>query len=169
LKIAWKNVTVDMTGVRDMKTREEYIATVKARLDAWSAEIRKLEETIEEAEEGAKHRLKEQVESLRRHRQQAQDQIRRIEDAAEDAWHELARGAEEAWKRIGNVFARPGAEKNPTKSKTTPPEADFVCGGRFHVPPPAPFWPCPWPRVEGRMDGSCRLRGATGSPVVVQA
>lgn len=117
MKIAWKNVTVDVTGVRDMKTREEYIATVKARLDAWSAEIRKLEETIEEAEEGAKHRLKEQVESLRRHRQQAQDQIRRIEDAAEDAWHELARGAEEAWKRIGNVFARPGAEKKSDKKQ----------------------------------------------------
>lgn len=100
-----------------MKTREEYIATVKARLDAWNAEIRKLEETIEGAEESAKHRLKEQVESLRRHRKEAQDQIRRIEDAAEDAWHELARGAEEAWKRIGNAFARSGSEQKPDQKQ----------------------------------------------------
>ncbi len=96
-----------------MKNRDEYVELVKSRLDAWNAEIHKLEALIEEAEEGAKHRLKEQVESLRRHRKAAQDQIARIEDAAEDAWHELAKGAEEAWKRIGNVFTVSSASKEP--------------------------------------------------------
>ena len=96
-----------------MKNRDDYVEMVKSRLDAWNADIHKLEELIEEAEEGAKHRLKEQVESLRRHRKEAQDQITRIEDAAEDAWHELAKGAEEAWKRIGNAFSLSHASKEP--------------------------------------------------------
>lgn len=103
-----------------MKARQEYVEMVKARLDAWSAEIRKLEQKIEQAEEGAKHRLKEQVESLRHHRKEAQDQIERIENAAEGAWRELARGAEDAWKRIGNAFARSesGKESETEQSRT---------------------------------------------------
>lgn len=89
-----------------MSKRDEYIEMVKARLDAWNAEIKKLEAKYEEAEAGARLRLKEQIQSLRRHREDAQEQIRRIEDAAEGAWHEIARGAEQAWKRIGDVFSR---------------------------------------------------------------
>ena len=96
-----------------MKNRDEYVELVKSRLDAWNSDIHKLEALIEEAEEGAKHRLKEQVESLHRHRKEAQDQIVRIEDAAEDAWHELAKGAEEALKRIGNAFSLSHASKDP--------------------------------------------------------
>lgn len=94
-----------------MKKREEYIELIKSRLDAWNNEIHHLEEKIDKAEEGAKHRLQEQVDSLKRHREQAQDQIHRIEDAAEDVWHEIAKGAEAAWKKIGDMFAHPPSEK----------------------------------------------------------
>lgn len=96
-----------------MKNRDEYVELVKSRLDAWNSDIHRLDALIEEAEEGAKHRLKEQVESLHRHRKEAQDQIVRIEDTAKDAWHELAKGAEEAWKRIGNVFSVSSTSKEP--------------------------------------------------------
>lgn len=88
-----------------MSKRDEYVDLVKKRLDDWNADIKKLEEAYEKAEEGARHRLKEQIKSLRRHREEAQDQVRRIEDAAEEVWHEIAKGAEEAWKRIGGTFA----------------------------------------------------------------
>lgn len=88
-----------------MSKRDEYVNQVKKRLDDWNADIKKLEETYERAEEGARHRLKEQIQSLSRHREEAQEQVRRIEDAAEEFWHEIAKGAEEAWKRMGNTFA----------------------------------------------------------------
>ncbi len=88
-----------------MSKRDEYINQVKKRLDDWNADIKKLEETYEKAEEGAKHRLKEQIKSLRHHREEAQEQVRRIEDAAEEFWHEIAKGAEDAWRRMGNTFA----------------------------------------------------------------
>lgn len=88
-----------------MSKRDEYVERVKTRLDEWNAEIKKLEARYEKAEHNTRLRLKEQIESLRRHRAEAQDQVRRIEDAAEEAWHEIARGAELAWKRIGDVFA----------------------------------------------------------------
>lgn len=88
-----------------MAKRDEYVERVKKRLDDWNADIKKLEDAYEKAEAGARLRLKEQIQSLHRHREEAQKQIRRIEDAAEEAWHEIARGAEEAWRRIGDVFA----------------------------------------------------------------
>lgn len=88
-----------------MSKRDEYVNQVKKRLDDWNADIGKLEKAYERAEEGARHRLKEQIKSLRHHREEAQEQVRRIEDATEEFWHEIAKGAEEAWKRMGNTFA----------------------------------------------------------------
>lgn len=88
-----------------MAKRDEYVERVKKRLDDWNADIKKLEGAYEKAETGARLRLKEQIQSLHRHREEAQAQIRRIEDAAEEVWHEIARGAEDAWRRIGDVYA----------------------------------------------------------------
>ncbi len=107
-----------------MAKRDEYVERVKKRLDDWNADIKKLEDAYEKAETGARLRLKEQIQSLHRHREEAQAQIRRIEDAAEEVWHEIARGAEEAWRRIGDVFAgyrsthsEPPAEKTAVKEE----------------------------------------------------
>lgn len=109
-----------------MAKRDEYVERVKKRLDDWNADIKKLEDAYEKAETGARLRLREQIESLRRHRKEAQEQVRRIEDAAEEAWHEIARGAEEAWRRIGDVFAghrsthgESSAEKTPVEEKSS--------------------------------------------------
>lgn len=89
-----------------MSKRDEYVERAKKRLDDWNSDIKKLEDAYEKAESGARLRLNEQIESLRRHREAVQEQIQRIEDAAEEVWHEIARGAEEAWRLIGDSFAR---------------------------------------------------------------
>jgi hypothetical protein len=109
-----------------MAKRDEYVERVKKRLDQWNADIRKLEDAYAKAEAGARIRLREQIESLRRHREQAQDQIRRIEDAAEEAWHEIARGAEEAWRIIGDVFSGRQSAQSGSPAEETPGEDDSV-------------------------------------------
>ncbi len=103
-----------------MAKRDEYVERVKKRLDEWNADIKKMEDAYEKAEAGARLRLKEQIQSLRRHREEAQEQVRRIEDAAEEVWHEIARGAEEAWKLIGDVFARQRATPGETSEEQPP-------------------------------------------------
>lgn len=88
-----------------MSKRDEYVERAKKRLDDWNSDIKKLEDAYEKAESGARHRLNEQIESLRRHREGVQEHIQRIEDAAEEVWHEIARGAEETWRLIGDTFS----------------------------------------------------------------
>ena len=106
-----------------MAKRDEYVERVKKRLDHWNADIKRLEDAYEKAEHGARLRLKEQIQSLRRHREEAQEQIRRIEDAAEEVWHEIARGAEEAWKLIGDVFSGHRASQNSAAGEVKPETA----------------------------------------------
>ena len=105
-----------------MAKRDEYVERVKKRLDDWNADIKKLEDAYEKAETGARLRLREQIESLRRHREQAQAQIQRIEDAAQEAWHEIARGAEEAWRIIGDVFSSHRWADRESTAEEKPPE-----------------------------------------------
>lgn len=119
-----------------MAKRDEYVERVKKRLDDWNADIRKLEDAYEKAETGARLRLKEQIQSLRRHREEAQDQVRRIEDAAEEAWHEIARGAEEAWKLIGDVFSRQRPTPSEPSAEGTPAEEKAAVKGKSPVEAP---------------------------------
>ena len=103
-----------------MAKRDEYVERVKKRLDDWNADIRRLEDAYDKAEHGARHRLQEQIQSLRRHREEAQEQVRRIEDAAEEVWHEIAKGAEEAWKLIGDVFSGHRSTRDSTAAEAKP-------------------------------------------------
>ncbi len=111
-----------------MSKRDEYVERVKKRLDEWNSDIKKLEDAYEKAEFGARLRLQEQIQSLRRHREEVQGQIERIEDAAEEVWHEIARGAEEAWRLIGDTFAghRSSQREKPDEEKVSEEKA----GGR---------------------------------------
>jgi hypothetical protein len=104
-----------------MSKRDEYVERAKKRLDDWNSDIKKLEDAYEKAESGARLRLNEQIESLRRHREEVQKQIQRIEDAAEEVWHEIARGAEEAWRLIGDSFAghRSSQREKPAQEKSS--------------------------------------------------
>jgi hypothetical protein len=107
-----------------MGKRDEYVERVKKRLDEWNADIKRLEDAYAKAEAGARLRLNEQIESLRRHREQAQAQVERIENAAEEAWHEIARGAEEAWRIIGDVFSGHRSVQSGSPAGDVPSEED---------------------------------------------
>jgi len=89
-----------------MKTRDEYVATLKNRLDAWNADVTKWEGQAKSAQADMKKRYAKQLEEVRARREEARYQLKLVQDASATAWGELARGADEAWQRMQDAVAK---------------------------------------------------------------
>ena len=96
-----------------MKTRDEYVKQLKARLDQWNAEAAKWEA------QASTTRAK-QLEAFRLQRDEALYKLKLIENASASAWQDLAKGADAAWDRLQEAAAkaRTHFEKDKPKSKT---------------------------------------------------
>ncbi|MBC7803408.1 MAG: hypothetical protein H7Y16_05965 [Candidatus Parcubacteria bacterium] len=83
-----------------MGKREDYVDTLKAQIDQWSADIGKWEAKADQAHADARADFEKRLEALRAHREQAMYQLTLLNSAAGEAWRDLARGADEAWERM---------------------------------------------------------------------
>ena len=76
-----------------MTTRDEYLKTLKTRLDHWSAEAKRWEAATTAAKE-------KQLESFHQRRDAAVLQLKLLENASADAWKDLVKGADTAWEQL---------------------------------------------------------------------
>ena len=83
-----------------LKTREEYVAGLKARLDRWNADAAKWEARASVARADMKKQYAKQLETLRERREEALYNLNLVEKASATAWQDLTRGADEAWDRM---------------------------------------------------------------------
>ena len=83
-----------------MKTRDEYVANLKTRLDRWNTDVTKWEVQAKSAQADMKKRYAKQLEEVRERREAALYNLKLIENASSAAWQDFTRGADEAWERM---------------------------------------------------------------------
>lgn len=87
-----------------MSTREAYIDKIKARLDAWNADIEKMQAKAREAEADTRVKYDEQIKEMKAQRDAAEAKLREARDASEDAWRDMRGGFEKAWDDMSDAF-----------------------------------------------------------------
>ena len=81
-------------------TRDEYVAKLKGRLDAWNEDVARWEAQAAKAKAEAKERYAKELDVLKAQRELARYNLKLLESASANAWSELRKGADEAWDRM---------------------------------------------------------------------
>ncbi len=87
-------------------TRDEYVATLKARLDEWNAQAAAWEMKAKDAQATAKAEFDRQMAAVKAQQENAAYQMRLLQGASADAWKDLSAGTDAAWKQMSETFAR---------------------------------------------------------------
>jgi len=93
--------------------RDAYVEKLKVQLDAWNADIDKLEAKAAQAEAEAKIEYQNQLDELRAKRDDVRDKLSAMQQAGEGAWEDLKEGLENSWEILKMSFnkAKAGFEK----------------------------------------------------------
>jgi len=86
-----------------MKSRDEYVHKMQAKLDEWNAEIDRLALLAEKAAADVRDEYKEQIETLKSRQEAARKKMEALQHAGETAWDDLKSGAEMAWTALGEA------------------------------------------------------------------
>jgi len=89
-----------------MGKRDEYVNSLKLKLDEWNADVAKWEAQTRAAQASARAEYEKQLAAIRQHRDQAIEQLRKVQAASGDAWTELAQGADKAWAQMSEAFEK---------------------------------------------------------------
>lgn len=81
-----------------MKSKEEYIQAMQAKLEEWSADIDALTAKGSEVSAELKNEYTEQIEALKVKQTAARQKIEEMQKSGEGAWEDLKSGMELAWK-----------------------------------------------------------------------
>jgi hypothetical protein len=94
--------------MKGIENRDQYVARLKERLDAWNARVAKWEQATQAARS-------KQLAEYRSRRDAALYNLTLLEKATSAAWTDLASGADAAWERMEKAFdeARAHFEKAP--------------------------------------------------------
>jgi chromosome segregation ATPase len=87
-----------------VSTREAYVDKIKARLDAWNADIDRLQARAREAEADARLKYDEQIKEMKAQRDAAEAKLREARSASEVAWRDMRGGFEKAWEDMSGAF-----------------------------------------------------------------
>lgn len=83
--------------------KDEFVATLKARLDKWNAEIDELAAKARKAEAENREEYERGIRELQRKRDEASEKLDTIRDATGDAWLTLRDGADRIWNELGRT------------------------------------------------------------------
>ena len=102
-----------------MKTRDEYVGTLKTQLDRWNTEIGRWETQAQAATKEARKRYLKELKKLEAQREKALYTLRLVEGASASAWDDLRAGTDDAWARMNDALkqARTHFEKQPPAAK----------------------------------------------------
>ena len=100
--------------MKGIENRDQYVAKLKERLDAWNARAAKWEQASKEARN-------KQLGEYRSRRDAALYNLKLLEGATGAAWADIAAGADDAWQRMEKAFdeARVHFEKGAPAPKAT--------------------------------------------------
>lgn len=87
-----------------MKSRDEYIRTMQAKLEEWNAEIDVLSAKADKAAADVRNEYKEQIAALKVKQVAARQKIEELKHAGESALGDMKRGLEEAWSAMGKAI-----------------------------------------------------------------
>jgi hypothetical protein len=87
-----------------MLTKDEFIADMKTRIEAWNAEIDVLQEKAHEIKEDAKVKYEEQLVALRAARAEGEKRLEEMQAATESNWEQLKAETERAWDAFKDSF-----------------------------------------------------------------
>jgi hypothetical protein len=87
-----------------MLTKDEFIADMKTRLDAWNIEIDALQEKAHEVKEDVKVKYEEQLVALHVTRAEGEKKLEEMQAATESNWEQLKAETERAWDAVKDSF-----------------------------------------------------------------
>jgi len=87
-----------------MSERDLYVEKLKARLDAWNADISHLEARSAEMAADAKLAYERQIAALKASRDAQAEKLHSLREASADAWDALRHGADEAWDAMSKAL-----------------------------------------------------------------
>ncbi|MCH4813942.1 hypothetical protein [Vreelandella neptunia] len=87
-----------------MRQRDEFVEEMKAKLDAWNAEIDKLTAKARQASAEARVKYQEDIERLKKRQAETQLRLEELQYASEAAWETVRQGMEESWELMRKAF-----------------------------------------------------------------
>ena len=87
-----------------MKSREEYVRTLQAKLEEWNAEIDILSARADEVTADVRKEYSEQIESLKARQASARQKIEELQHAGESALGDMKSGIELALAAMGEAI-----------------------------------------------------------------
>ena len=84
-----------------MKSKEQYVRMMQAKLDEWQAEVDLLSARAKVVTAGLRVESGEQIESLSEKQAAARHKLAELEKSGAGAWEDLKAGIEQAWKTMG--------------------------------------------------------------------
>jgi hypothetical protein len=92
------------------KTRDDFVAAVRAELEAWRTRIDQLKGRAESARAETRDQLNATLQQLREQREAAVHKAEEVAEASVDAWTSLREGMRRALDEIGSIAERASAE-----------------------------------------------------------
>lgn len=89
-----------------MNDREDFVERLKAQLDDWNAQIRKMEAEARKSAAGAGVQYEEHLKRMRAQRDQAQRKLTELQKAGDAAWDDMRKGAEDMWATMEESFRK---------------------------------------------------------------
>lgn len=86
--------------------RDQYVEQLKSKLDAWNAELARLEAEGERAQAQMSSTLKEQLEEARKRRDETWEWLGKLQKANESAWDDMVKGTEQAWDAFSDALKK---------------------------------------------------------------
>jgi len=87
-----------------MKSRDEYLRKMQAKLEEWNAEIDILTARAGEVRADVKNEYNEQIESLKARQVTARQKIEELQQSGESAWEDVKSGIDLAWSAMGEAI-----------------------------------------------------------------
>ena len=89
-----------------MATRDEFVESIKKKLDEWNAEIEKAEARFQHAAADARLRHAEEIAEMKRRRTDAEEQMRKAAAKTAEDWEAGRKQFESALDDISDGFRR---------------------------------------------------------------
>jgi lipid II:glycine glycyltransferase (peptidoglycan interpeptide bridge formation enzyme) len=86
--------------------RDEYVQTLKQKLDEWNGDAARWEQKAREAQAFMKAEAEKQLAALNSRRDEALYQMKLLQNASADAWRDMMGGADRAWKDLQEAIDR---------------------------------------------------------------
>lgn len=83
-------------------TKDDRRKEIEARIEALSAEIRKLKAEADKAGADARTRMYEEIRRLEAQEDEARAHMRKMREASSQAFEDMMSGAEKAWKALAD-------------------------------------------------------------------